>query len=946
MTAYTYTLQNALDALEKCGCKPKKSGDQWQAYCPLHEADAHSHTPSLSIKPGDKQSVVFHCHAGCDGKEIPKALGLHTIKASPARIVAEYDYQNAGGVVVFQKVRKEPKSFVIRHRPGPGAEWIWKKPELAAYPLYQLPSIQAAIATGRTIYIVEGEKDVDRLATNLRIATTNFEGASKKAQKPKWRKEYTDQLTGAALVVLIPDNDEPGRAHMQNIARQLQGKVAELRWLELPGVPKGGDVSDWVDQGHTIEELDALIAQASAPPIDNDPPDNDAAEQPERFVRPATVQVVAGGLPEATDEAEAALIQHGAGIYQRSGYLCRISHQQAATVRGITRPRGAVTITPLDRDSALDKLNRFIRFEKWNEKAEKYKRCHAPAAVAMTLLARSGAWRFPPLIGVVSAPTLRPDGSVLEKPGYDPETGLFFDIQKEDFPPIPAAPSLADGQQAIRFLNEELLNRPCLNSDRPEDCGFSFAQPSDRSAALAALLTALVRPSLPTAPIFLKRATRPGSAKTLLADIPALVATGRPATIFELGADADEVEKRMLSVLLAGDSVVNLDNLEVPLGGATLCKVLSGETITGRLLGFNKTATVPTAALFLATGNNIQVVGDMTRRVVVINLDPQSEAPENRQYDRNLMTWIPENRPRLVQAGLTALRAYIVAGRPRQTPWLMGSFEDWDTTIRQALIWLGEDDPLAGTAQLESSDPVRCKLRALLIAWYATFRSAGATSKEAISRAKETQRNGEGDEERPFQALWDVLSEHFTDRRGEVRSQLIGEFIRKNDRRVEIGARFEEKGNYNNAQVWRVVIVDEKRFQKILAGLEQGNKGNRGNNQDDQASYYPYYPYDPKTPQHKNFGACFPDDLGESGESGESIDPRSEILGENFSESPLATRILAILSDAPGGLELADLIKTVGNAKGTSAAMIEMTVKQMLLSGQLGKVNGRLVINR
>lgn len=537
----------------------------------------------------------------------------------------------------------------------------------------------------------------------------------------------------------------------------------------------------------------------------------------EHYPRPATVRVLAGGLPEASDEAEAALIQHDGGIYQRSGYLCRISRQLAATVRGINRPMGAVTITPLDRDAMLDRLNRSISWEKWSEKASDYKRCHAPAAVAMTLLARSGSWHFPPLISVISAPTLRPDGSILDRPGYDVATGLFFDAQKEGFPPIPAAPSREEGVGAVHTLNEELFNRACLNSERPQDRGFSFAQDSDRSAALAALLTALVRPSLPTAPLFLNRATRPGSAKTLLADIPALVATGRPATIFELGADADEVEKRMLSVLLSGDAVINLDNLEVPLAGATLCKALSGETITGRLLGFNKNATVPTTALFLATGNNVQVVGDMTRRVVVINLDPESEAPENRQYDRNLATWIPEHRPRLVQAALTALRSYIAAGRPRQTPWLMGSFEDWDIMVRQALIWLGQPDPLAGAVELESADPVRRKLRALLVAWYSTFRSAGATSKEAVARAMETRQDHGGETVCPAQSLFEVLDDGFTDKQGKLSSRMVGEFLKRYCRRMEIGARFEEWGSSQNRMIWRVAIIDEQRFRKFLA---------------------------------------------------------------------------------------------------------------------------------
>ncbi|CDH43806.1 hypothetical protein [Candidatus Contendibacter odensensis] len=615
------TLQEAINTLQQRGCKPVKAGDGYQAYCPIHEADSQGHSPSLTLKAGDKTPIVVYCHAGCEGTAILKALGIDTPRTGNPRIVATYPFKDANGIVVFEKVRREPKDFRIRHQPINGAAWVWKKPELSSYPLYRLPEVLSAKVPGHPIYFVEGEKDADRLTGLGLVATTNFEGASEKAKKPKWRTEYSEQLSGAARVVLIPDNDEPGQAHMLNIARQLRGKVTELRWLELPGLPIKGDVSDWLNQGHTVAELFALAEQAPGADSVITPADLPLEEErPHGLARPATVRVVVGELPEATDQAEAALIQHCAELYQRSGYLCRISHQQAATVRGITRPRGAVTISPLDRDSLLDRLNRFIRWEKWNEKEEDYKRCHAPAAIAQTLLARSGSWHFPPLIGVVSAPTLRPDGSILDQPGYDKTTGLFFDAQNEVFPPIPADPSPEAGRSALQFLKDELFNRRCLNSDRPEDQGFSFTNDSDRSAALAALLTALVRPSLPTAPIFLATATRAGSAKSLLMDVPALVATGRPATIFDLGADADEVEKRMLSVLLAGDSVINLDNLEVPLSGATLCKALSSETITGRLLGFNKVATVPTCALFLATGNNTQVTGDMTRRVVICNL--------------------------------------------------------------------------------------------------------------------------------------------------------------------------------------------------------------------------------------------------------------------------------------------------------------------------------------
>ena len=89
--------------------------------------------------------------------------------------------------------------------------------------LYRLPELRQAIAVGATVFVVEGEKDCDRLAAGGLAATTNIEGAAQPDQKSKWRKEYTAQLAGAARVVLLPDHDEPGRAHMQAIAQALQG---------------------------------------------------------------------------------------------------------------------------------------------------------------------------------------------------------------------------------------------------------------------------------------------------------------------------------------------------------------------------------------------------------------------------------------------------------------------------------------------------------------------------------------------------------------------------------------------------------------------------------------------------------------------------------------------------------------------------------------------------
>lgn len=259
----TATLQDAVDALDRLGCRPTRTGDGFDAYCPIHEADGGSHKRSLGIKAGDKVPVVVNCRAGCDGATILKALGINGTAHKSASIVATYRYRTAEGIDVREKLRYEPKDFGIRHRDAAG-NWIFKAGSGPAV-LYRLPEVKAAIAEGRTIFVCEGEKDSDRLASLGLVATCNIEGAAQPNQRQKWKAEYTDQLSGAARVVLVPDNDDPGRAHMRHVAAQLAGKVAEVRWLELPELPEKGDVSDWLNKGHTTDEFLALVEKCPSP---------------------------------------------------------------------------------------------------------------------------------------------------------------------------------------------------------------------------------------------------------------------------------------------------------------------------------------------------------------------------------------------------------------------------------------------------------------------------------------------------------------------------------------------------------------------------------------------------------------------------------------------------------------------------------------------------------
>ena len=302
----TAPLNATLAVLERVtGFRPVRSGDDYKARCPVHEADGASHTPSLSVRQGDQQAVLMNCHAGCRYEDILVRLGLERTPARAAqRIVATYPYRNAAGETVFEKVRYEPKDFRIRHRQALDVDWNWKRPALPEYPLYRLPELLAAQAEGKTIFVVEGEKDADRAATGGLVATCNWEGASEPGKKPKWRKEYTAQLAGAARVVLIPDHDAPGRAHMRHIARQLTGKAQDLRWLELPDLPDKGDLSDYLEQ-HSVKELLALVESAPPPPRAEDPATTSPAD-PAPDPDPATP-----GLPAGFRLTPTALEQRG-----------------------------------------------------------------------------------------------------------------------------------------------------------------------------------------------------------------------------------------------------------------------------------------------------------------------------------------------------------------------------------------------------------------------------------------------------------------------------------------------------------------------------------------------------------------------------------------------------------------------------------------------------------
>jgi putative DNA primase/helicase len=239
---------------------------RWMACCPVHG----DRQQSLSIAVGDKRPVIFKCHAGCTYENIVAALGLEArdlydeqpgrdhgngraqgVETRP-RLVKTYDYVDADGALLFQSCRFEPKDFKQRHRVGDS--WVWNVKGVEPV-LYRLPELLEAVGLGKRIHIAEGEKDVDALIDRGFAATTNPMGAG------KWRDEYSADVAGADVVIL-PDNDQPGRNHAAKVAASLTGIAARVTIVELPGLPAKGDVTKWIERGGTREQLEQLVQSA------------------------------------------------------------------------------------------------------------------------------------------------------------------------------------------------------------------------------------------------------------------------------------------------------------------------------------------------------------------------------------------------------------------------------------------------------------------------------------------------------------------------------------------------------------------------------------------------------------------------------------------------------------------------------------------------------------
>ena len=357
--------------------------------------------------------------------------------------------------------------------------------------------------------------------------------------------------------------------------------------------------------------------------------------------------------------------------------------------------------------------------------------CDPPAGLLKQIIAQGERRKLKPLDSVITGPTIRLDGSVLDAPGYDAATRLLFDPMGEDAPDVPMRPTLEQARDAL-----DLLLHPFES--------FPFVDANARGAMLSAILTAAVRPVLPTSPAFAFDAPIQGSGKTLLASCVGAMIEGRSPDIWPhtQGRDDEETRKRLFTALRTGCRALVWDNVTGAFDSASMAAFITADAMIDRVLGKSESIRIPNRALLILTGNNMSLAGDLPRRVIICRIDPETDQPFARQFDLDPLQWVLEHRATMLAAACILIRArftHMAAAAPGR----LASFEAWDDLVRQTVCWANValrpgafGDPMDLVREAQAADPEADALFSLLDALRDQFGGAEFTAKGVQTAAK------------------------------------------------------------------------------------------------------------------------------------------------------------------------------------------------------------------
>jgi uncharacterized protein DUF3854 len=668
------------------------------------EALAQHHWNMLTSESGIQREVIeFRGYCTVAKKSYVKKLGFKDTQCNvPALLIPIYNV--LGEIALYQTRPDYP-----RIKAGKPIKYETLAGSVMALDCH--PSIRHQLLNPNIpLWITEGIKKGDSLLSHgccaiALLGVWNWRGTNEQGGKtalPDWE---SIALNGR-LVYLAFDSDVMVKQGVYQALARLSGflthRGARVQYIYLPGGETGTKlgVDDYLVQGHTVADLLALATEQIQPPL--------PTEEQAKGDRP-TIQVNGRFLREIVDDALDAL--------QKANDPPTIFRRGSTIVRMQTHPvLAAETLTIVTLKGRLDRIADCMVL---TEKGETPAR--PPSDVVADILAHINP-PFPVLNGISLVPLFVPDSRLLTREGYDPEYGLFLGLRE-----LENVRGTMPVDQARQLILEELLG------------DFPFVDEASKAHIIALLLLPFVRQMIqgPT-PLHLLHAPTRGTGKGLAADVAALVTLGVPAPVMALTGQEDETEKRITAMLLSGTSLILLDNVTA-IRSPSLAAVLTASEWHGRRLGQSEMVRAPNNAVWMATGNNVELSDEIARRVVTIRLDSKMEQPEQRTKFRhpNLVGWVKEHRSELVCACLSLIQSWIDAGRPPGVATL-GRFEQW-TQVLGGILQICEIPGFLDDRQwvhTEADQDTRA-WKAFCDAWYERYGELVVTAKDLFVVAKE-----------------------------------------------------------------------------------------------------------------------------------------------------------------------------------------------------------------
>lgn len=811
---------------------------EYRCICPICEGN------NLTI---NKESGAYNCWSGCEVADIRNAIApLPRPKSTRPKSDRTWVYLDAKGNSIIRTrrfdngegERKIWQEYCINGRwqakSSPKTKAARAAAKKAVMPYNYLAAMED-VAKGETVLWVEGEPCVDALRNIGITAVTTIGGCGS-------YKKYGDysQLFQGAKLVICPDCDQTGLKYARDIAKD----HPDAQWLypfsgqpcwNNPSKDGGRDIADWIAvmkaDGKPSEEIREIVLNSTGEQVletvkmevSQASPIVFQAEESEIFIPDGGVDIAAKQVLNRLSKEES----DSGKIYVRgnsnSASLARIiAPVPDARSRYISIPKDLDTIQTLDRASLLFELNSRFKFTTFRGKNLRSIDC--PQSLAQHILSADRWPELPKLTGIIAHPMPTLTGEVINNPGYHPGSGLLLSFDPKDFDPPIENPAREDALNALGLL-KHLLREFCfkVNPEVVDDHGpETNIRNVSLSAAIAMIVTAVWRKTLPQAPLFAITATEAGTGKGCLSRCAETLVTGQNSTTrVAYSGDAQEVRKSLLPLLSSGVPVLSLDNINTKLGGAALESVLTEPFYEDRILGESRTLRVSTQVLFIANGNNLGYTRDMARRTVQSELDAGQENPEQREFEDDPVKMILENRSDFLNACITIVRAYLHAGSPDKAKPL-GSYREWSDLIRSALIWLGEFDPVLSQQNVAKRDETYEILGSLLWHWYDalphennTRATIPKTTKDVVNAARSLG----------FDELHSALGDVCTDgKTGGLSSRMLSYYLRRHQGRVVDGLRFKSKGSDRTRMtLWAVEDVDLKKASPNAAGLSSAS---------------------------------------------------------------------------------------------------------------------------